>query len=399
MYSAGEMGSFVENPNELIIIDLTKPQLTTNPVSRTLRSFGGLPQRITFSEQLNLPTGLRRLLIVETDVDVSLLDLEHLDREEITVRLTNGTTTARVEPSAIAVDPGGRTSDDWAKIAIRTKQEPSVIVLELGPLPASDVGTVPNDYRPVVNIVGLDTVPSDIAFVTTDAGPRLAALEPNSKKAALIDTSTTVTSTVDMPADYGKLSLVTKQVGDAPAGGSDVALLWGGPSSKYAGVAFWSLGKSVGQAYRSIETLSDVGTAIKQVIDIPAPHASLKLLIPSNAAGTAPIHLLDLASRTASPLVVSTQSLNVTVARDGQRIWLYQSGGMQAAVLSLDNYHPRNLSLSQSIAELFDIQNQQGGRTMLALDRKGNSAATLLDALAPDDATGQMYAGILQGGF
>jgi hypothetical protein len=322
-----------------------------------------------------------------------------LDRQEITVRLTNGTTTENVEPAAIALDAGGRTADDYAKIAIRTKTQSSVIVLTLGPLPAADVGKAPNDYRPVVNIVGLSSIPSDIAFVTTDAGPRLAALQPLAKKATLIDTSTTVTSDVDMPSDYSRLSLVTNQVSDAPSTGSDVALLWGGTSSESAGVAFWSLGKSVGQAYRSIETLSDVGGAVKQVIDIPAPHASLKLLIPSSLSASSPIHLLDLSSRTASPLVVSASKLNVTVAQDGNRIWLYQAGGSQAAMVSLDNYHPRNLSLLQPISQLFDIENQQGGRTMLALDGGGNAAVTLFDALAPDESTGKMYAGILQGGF
>ena len=51
--------TFVENPNEIVVVDLeAPPDGAVSP--RTLRSFGGRPQRVTFSEPLSLPGGPRR---------------------------------------------------------------------------------------------------------------------------------------------------------------------------------------------------------------------------------------------------------------------------------------------------------------------------------------------------
>ena len=95
--------TFVENPNEIVVIDLAAP-VETAVTPRTLRSFGGLPQRVSFTSQLLLPGGPRRLVVVETDQDVALLDLDNVrakpQRPEITVRLTSGS-------MAIANRPGG----------------------------------------------------------------------------------------------------------------------------------------------------------------------------------------------------------------------------------------------------------------------------------------------------
>ncbi len=60
---------------------------------RTLMSFGGHPQRFTFTPPLQLPgVGAQSLLIVESDEDLSLLRLDS-DLPEITVPLTNGSDT------------------------------------------------------------------------------------------------------------------------------------------------------------------------------------------------------------------------------------------------------------------------------------------------------------------
>ncbi|MGH7293301.1 MAG: hypothetical protein ACRELB_00130, partial [Polyangiaceae bacterium] len=102
---SGTPTSFVENPNQIVLFDLTQPPSATNPVSRTLRSFGGAPARLTFTPEVQLASGQRRLLIVETDRDVTLLDLDHAaddpPRPEITVRLTNGSDTRVLQPAGV----------------------------------------------------------------------------------------------------------------------------------------------------------------------------------------------------------------------------------------------------------------------------------------------------------
>jgi len=395
VHPTGSSGAFLENPNELVIIDVTKPAGPTNPVLRTLRSFGGTPQRLTFTGQLGLPGGERRLLVVETDQEVSLLDLDNLDRPEVTVILNSADGTTNVRPSEVAVDDGDPARTDDTRVAIRTNQS-GVFLLTLAPLPAGQQAY--NDFDVVVNIIGLSGVPSDFAFVRTDAGRRLAVLEPQYSRASLIDADTTVVTTVDLPTSYGSMAVVTDVAGESGAE-SDVALLWGGQSSAI-GVAFWSLGKSVGQPYRSIEVLGGVAASVKQVVDVPAPNGSLKLLIPNAMGyGGGQVYVLDLQNRTASPLFTYASDLALTVSDDGKRAWFLQPNTTRLARVDLETLHPVNLFLDRGASAVFDVAAQGGGRAAVALHPSGAYGATVFDATRPDNATATRHVGLLQGGF
>ncbi len=400
VYSTGASNAIVNNPNELIILDVTKPFDGSNAVPITLRSFGGIPKQILFSPPLLLPGGSKRLLVVATDQDISLLDLDHLDRPEITVRLTSGNSGTKVEPLQVIVDDGEADRNDDAHIAIRTANDSNIVVVTLGPVPAAEVESTPNDYRPVVNLVGLGSVPTDIRFVRTGAGLRLAALQPASRRATLVDLSTSATSDITMPASYGRMALVTQEVSQQATEGVDVVLLWGGDSNA-SGIGFWSLSKSLGQPYRAIEALAGVGSSVAEVLDVPKPNNMLKILMPSTAynGGSSDIVVLNLETRTASPLLASTPSVRLTVSNDGRRAWLYQPYTRNFASVDLTSFHPQNLVLDSPVDDLFDIASADGGRSLLALHAAGNLGATIFNALSPDEASAVEYVGILQGGF
>jgi dipeptidyl aminopeptidase/acylaminoacyl peptidase len=394
VYAAGSSNAFVANPNELVVIDTSEPPSETNPLPRTLRSFGGSPQRLTFTPTLNLPAGERRLLLVETDQDLSILDLDHLDRKEVTVRLSGD---YKVVPAGVVFTDGLPSRNDDARVAVRTTKENSVFLLTLV---EQFNETADNDFDITINIIGLTNTPSDFAFVNTDGGLRLAMLEPNLRRATLADPDTTTVTEVDMPAAFGRISLVTQEVSDAPASGSDVAMLWGGSGSSTSGVAFWSLGKSVGQAYRSIETLPDVASAVGEVVNVPAPNQSLKLLVPSSLGSQGgQFHVLDLSQRTASPLNTKASNLSLTVSADGQRAWFFEPGTQDVAVIDLVTLHPQNLVLDRPIWNVFDIARSGDGRAMVALHEQGAIGATIIDAFSPDEASAVGHVGLLQGGF
>jgi hypothetical protein len=403
IYAAGDTGSFLDNPNELVIVDTQQPQreatetTLANPVTRTIRSYGGNPQRLTFTPSIQVPTGQRRLLVVECDEYLSILDLDNLDRPEITVKLSE---SGHVTPAGLTLTEGAPDNPDDSRIAVRAGNANSVFLLTLAPQTKQDA---PNDFKIEVNIVGFSTVPSDFAFVNTDGGLRLAVLQPSVHKATLVDPQTSVTTDVDMPASYGRMAVVTRQVGEAPSGGSDVALLWGGASSTASGVAFWSLGKSVGQAYRSIETLPDVAASVTDIVDVPAPHDELKILVPTQLQGGAGrFHVLNLAQRTAAPLQTTATQLQLTVSSDGERAWFYQEGGYNVAQVDLLNLHPTPLVLDRPIWKVFEVATLDSptpGRALVALHRGGTLGATVLNALVPDEAAATRYAAILQGAY
>lgn len=385
--------TFVENPNEIVLVDLTAP-VETAVTPRTLRSFGGFPQRVSFSGTVNLPAGPRRLMIVETDQDVALLDLDHVrekpQRPEVTVRLTSGATAVRSRPGGVVVDDGDIARSDDTRIGIRLENGPNVVTLTLIPnapdAKTDDPAQIPNDFRTVVNLTDVGGIPGDIVFVRTPVGLRLAAIVPTTRSAVLVDPETSITTIVDLPEPYARISLITSAVGGAA--GSDTALLYGTGGSR--GVAFWSLGRATGQPYRSVEVVS-LSTAIGTVLDVPPPRPELKVL---EGTGTNAFYVLDLATRTASPLT-TLGSASLHVSRDGKRIWAFERGRPSLAQVSLADLHPIPLPLDRPIDAVFDVARNDGGRSLITIDGRGAGGATVLDALAPDTAASRSYYGLL----
>lgn len=395
LYAAPNQGqrTFVENPNEIVIVDLEAP-FESAVTPRTLRSFGGRPQRLSFTQPLGLPSGPRRLLVVETDQDVALLDLDNVrsvpQRPEITVRLTNGATAEQARPAGIAVDDGEAASSSDSRIGIRMVTGTSVVTLTLVPTPAGtkteDPSQVPNDFATEVNLTDVGGVPGDIAFVRTDVGLRLAAIIPAAKRAVLVDPQTSLVTDIDLPEPYARLSLITNVVGGG--GGTDTALLYGAGGAR--GVAFWSLGRATGKPYRSVEVIS-LQAGISGVLDVPPPRPELKVL---EGQGTNAFYVLNLASRTASPLT-TLGSAALHVSRDGQRLWAYERGRPSLAQVALGDLHPIPLPLDRPIDSVYETATAEGGRSLIALDARGAAGVTVLDALAPDTATARSYYGLL----
>lgn len=386
----GKSSAFVENPNEIVVVDLAELDDQKAVVPRTIRSFGGTPQRISFTPKLLLPGGDRRLLVLETEQDIVLLDLDHLHdavaRPEITVRLTNGASSKVLTPAAVVFDDGEPQKNDDARIGVRLTNDPSVVTLTLG---AAAPGS-PNDFLPSINLSDATGIPSDLAFVRTDAGLRLAAMVPATRSAVLIDPSTSITTTVALSEGFSRISLVTNEVGGA---GSDVGLLYGTQGSTTS-VAFWALARAVGQSYRSVEVVSLGATGgVVGLLDVPAPLANLKVLQTSGNA----FFVLDLQTRTAPPL--TTQGIaQIRVAPDGQRLWVFQKGTSQLAMVSLANLHPTQLPLDRQVDAVFDVT-RPGGRALLAVDTSGAFGVTALDALVPDATTSRSYYGLLLEGL
>jgi hypothetical protein len=401
--------SFASNPNEIVIFDLTQPPSATNPKARTLQTFGSSPQRLTFSPELMLPAGasaagvtasMRRLLVVESMIDVTLVDLTNAFMDphppDITVRLTDGTSAQTVTPAGIAIDP----NPDDGRLALRTLQDSNVYTMQLVPAPpAASVtpGTVENDFTPSLNLTDVGGVPSDITFVNTFDGLRVAALVPSTSQAVLVEPDTSETTAVALSAPFSNLSLVTNIVTPSETGQSsppaDVAMLWqqSSTSGPGTGVALWSLGGAVGQPYRSVEVLS-VEDPISSVLDVP--NSNLKILT-TPAGSTHALYVLDLAARTPSPIDTSSPTPSLSIAPDGGRFWAYVSGGTDLASIDLSTLNPTPLTTTSPIDSVFDIAAPGGARTLLAFDDEGTFGATVFDALHPETATSQRYVALL----
>lgn len=379
---------FVQNTNELVVFDLTGKNL---PVQLTLRSLGGTPQQLTFTPPLlvapQTQTPDRRLLVVETQIDVAMLDLDHvfdlpLPRQEITVPLTNGTSGQQITPAAVAVDAFNPNSASDAQIALRASNYPDVFTFTFGP---PDPGS-PNDFKPIPNETPVGGVPSDMAFVHDDQGNvGLAVLVPSISSAVLVQPATSSTSSVALSSPYSNFSLVTNDLSTQSNG--DVVLLWNGGGA--SGVALWTVGE---QPYFSID-MPGISAPIQTVMDVPN-RGSLRVLEPSDGSG---FFVLNLGSN--PPLVTPLQTTSqaaLTISSDGERIWAFEQGGTALACIDLTDFSPINLTTSAPINGAYDVAGIGGGHALIALDMQGTIGATLFDALHPTAAPRRVFGLLLE---
>jgi hypothetical protein len=395
--------SFVQNANEIVIFDLTSPG---TEVTRTLQSFGGTPRRLVFTPELALPAskGQRRLLLIETDIDLTMLDLDRAFDEppkppappEITVPLTSDTTAQQVQTAGLAVDGRNPNDPNDARFAVWASNNTNVFTLQLV---APQAGAA-NDFAPTIKLTDVGGIPSDVAFVQTEDATsptgvalQVAALVPSKSSAVLVDPDKSLTTTVALPTSYASLSLVTNvAMAAGSATGTDVALLWNGGGGAQSGVALWTLTHSVMQPYASIRTLGAT-QPISQTYDVPTPNERLKVLQMSTGNG---FYVLDLTARTAPPLQ-ATATATLSIAPDGLRLWAFDRGGTDLAEIDFASLNPVPLTTDSAIDAVYDIARADGAsnRALIAIHSEGAIGATIFDATNPVTATSRRVAPLL----
>ncbi|MFO0565057.1 MAG: hypothetical protein U0263_05315 [Polyangiaceae bacterium] len=387
-----DAGGIVVNPNELIFVKTGDPGF--EPFSKTLRSFGGRPERLTFTSELTVPNGPpRRFLIVETGQDVSLVDLSDLNREEVTLILPQTAAGDTGKPLEVAFHDGEADDKTDARIAVRLANDSNVMLVDLGAPAAGE----DKPFKATVNVADVGGVPSSIAFVQTDGGLRLAALVPSAKGASLVDPATTVVELVDFPKPFSRITRVTDDVSNKPQK-SDVALLW---SNQTTGIAFWSLGKTSGTPFRSVDDY-DIGIAVSGVKSVPGDqYAHLKIL---ESASASEFYVLDLDQRQSFPMLTNASGFELHVSPDGERAWALRPGTPDFASIDLANLHPTSIQVERDVAAVYDVARRDSGRAAIALHvHEGANGvsigATVLDALDPDTAKSRFYGALMLGGI
>lgn len=361
----------VTNPNELILLELGKEDAKAQ--SKTIRSFGGSPLELIFTGELLVPEGgARRFMVVRTDRDITLIDLSDLDQKEVTVRLPEADNGSPYAPLQVVYDDGDVDRDDDARIAVRLAGTSDVVLLQL-----SESNDADTDFSVVFNIIDVGGVPTHIDFVRTDGGLRLAALVPGKALATLVNPETTLSESVELPAGFRQMTRITDDVGDTPSDG-DVALLWGAANQ----IAFWSLGSTSSTPFRSVDA-TELSLTVSQVLDVPSPNQHLKVLVGQEGSG---FYVLDLRERQSFPLLTDGTGFSVRPSADGLRLWVSRPGSDQFSAVFLSDLHPLPLSVDLETSGLFDIEREDGGRTLVALHTSSAWSATTMDANSPSSS-------------
>ncbi len=366
----------VTNDNELVLFSLSAD--STAPVARSIRSFGGSPLELVFTDELLVPRGgARRFLIVRTDRDVTIVDLKNLERPEVTVKLPERPNQLPFSPLQVAYHDGEKDADDDAQIAVRLADSSDVVMLNLSAAEEED-----KDFKVTNNIVDVGGVPTSIEFVRTDGGLRLAALVPSVLKATLVNPETIQSESVELPFAFDRMTRITGALEETPEGG-DVALLWGsGPQ-----IAFWSLGETSATPFRSIDS-NVLGFAVARVIDVPAPNAHLKVLEGASGSG---FFVLDLEKRQSFPLSTRSSGYGVQASPDGERLWITSPHASQFSTVTLDDLHPSELYVQPGVGSLFEVEQEGDGRALIILHQGTGLSATVMNATDPSSAETAFY--------
>jgi hypothetical protein len=406
VYAGDETGgSFIKNPNELIFVDLeANPKPQENPFLHTLPSnVGGSPKRLTFTQPLHFAAGdPRRLLVVETDRDVMLVELDDPSRPEISLPVSDPRTDARaLVPAGIAVDPGDPLAplDKPPVIAIRTATDDNVLIYTLRPSEGH-----PGDFVPTPNLAFVQGVPSDIAFVHTNQGSRLAALvQSPAPKGLLIKVDDNQTLAAKLGAPYRQMALVTGAVSGGSAGGDQVLLY--ANTGNVSSVAIWDLGKVPDAAYEDIDSLKSIetlnlGASVGSVVSVNDP--AIKVLM----TGSQSIYVLDLDRHKASPLDTAG-SVSLRFSLEGDRAWAFLPGTPNLAQIGLGGPDVVPVVIDRPIDDVLEIARSDGGKSLLAFHglassgsgsarpSRGGVGLTVFDANRPDAATSRRYSSVM----
>jgi hypothetical protein len=138
-----------------------------------------------------------------------------------------------------------------------------------------------------------------------------------------------------------------------------------------------------------------VDAPIQTVLDVPPPpgatYSSLKVLA-TQTEGAGDFYILDLVARTASPIQTTTAPL-LSISPDGLRMWAYDQR-TDLAQIDFGTLNPVPLTSQTPISIVYDIQNVDSGRSLVAIDGQGPFAATVFDAISPQ-ATGRTNVALL----
>jgi len=379
-------GGLVSNPNELLLVRLGEgPGATASLTSKTLGSHGGKPLRFTFTSELSIPgAAKRRLLIVQREKDLAIIDLLQPDDPEITVALPENKTPVDV------VYHDGIDGEVSSMLGVQLDGYTNVDLLTINAAESAD-----HAFSVHPNLVDVGGVPTKLDFVQTrkDGGLRLAALVPTKQAAKLIDPSSGVTQEVPLHAAFTQIRRITNDISEQS--GEDIALLYGEATNT---IAFWRLGITTGTPYHSIEAY-DIGIKVGHVFDIPNEQSDEfadRKILSGAGSGTQQFYVLDLTQQKSFPLDVLT-NLTLNLSPNGRQLWAF-GADRGFAQLTFDPLQPASLYTEQRIAFVHDFATVAGddSRSVMALhilSVRGHSsvAATLFDGVNPSTAKTKFY--------
>jgi hypothetical protein len=326
----------------------------------------------------------RRLAVVLSDTNVTLIDLTHLNRLETTVDLSGAQGDALVKPKQVLFNP------NRPELYVRGASSNDIFVFTLAERAGSDTesaGMRPhNDFRPSIDQLGVGGLPSDMALYETEDTTRLLVLSAQTQQASIVDTATSQITSVTLPSPATKVLLF-----DAASPRDDQkarrALLYQPAGDT---VLFLDLEELETRGSRNLEPLR-LSNSIAKVI--PLLEQGQVLFLHPEGQG---VSLVELARRTINLISSNAPLTDATFDAERKRLWVGPVGQDFVGWLDLQSGDTQEVLLDAQIATMVPMLNV--GKIAI-LHESDVGHITVIDAAKPERETAHSARGFLISGL
>lgn len=384
-----ESSGVFRNPNEIAVVDLREPASESNPVLRTLRSFGSAPEGIVLSPPMTIPgtenSESRVLAFVLAPDTVTILDTSNPKSREVSIRLGSAIDSGevaeeeKVNPRELAFAPNTGTA------YLRSDNADDVLAIHL--LGEEAENELDNDFQVLLAELGAGSGPSDVAVYDDALGRRqvLAAM-PGRNQLAIIDGDTAEFKIISTPDPIDRVMLFPSN--------SDIP-------PRYALLASLSLGLPR-LHYLALDNVSDtlvplnlstvnLAEPVLDVIEIPG---SQRAMIVHDANRTV-LGLLDFAIGAVSPLEGVGRLDSFDFTGDGQTLVGVTQGAKRVGFLDLDSLHPTNIRIDDMPTTVLTLSDG----TIVVDHGDPFGRATILPSIASERRDAVVVSGFLLDGY
>jgi hypothetical protein len=334
---------FFRNPNELAVIHLHAPPSDTNPTLKTIRSFGSVPEGVTLSPPMIVPGSPdgaeRTFAFVLSANNLTLIDLDHPARREVTVRLDLG--GPAVIPREVVFAP--HTSSAY----VRSDNARDVLqVLIQAAEPATEAHA---DFKPLLAELGAGGGPTDIAVYDDPTGQRyVLAATPNTREIVVIDADTAQFRSIPIADPIDRILLFPTGVDVAPT-----QALFASVSARVPRVHVLDLVDIQDPLTQAKLRTITLDKAVRDVV--PVPGRELAMLVHDDARTV--LGLLDMETLSTSPLLGVGKLDSYDFSPSGSHLIGATNTVSRVGFVQLDNLHPTDIRLDDPPARVLSAAN------------------------------------------
>jgi hypothetical protein len=345
----------LNNPNELVVVDLDKQPADDGAVTRkTPDGLGHMLTRVIVSKPLHIADEDRRLLVVLSAAEVTLFDLNHLDRRATIVQLDE---TRQINPSQVEFGAPNPT------MFVRADSSDNIFMFRFE---KHDQGGDPerNDFRPTINPISGGLGPRDIKLFGEGSEQRLLVVAESSSQALVIDPSSSKTVALKLSAAAQHI-LLFQAASPSDAQTRNRALLYSDKSSQLTFLDLDGLSDSPEDKLEQLQLTDTIASLI--------PLLDQDEVVLLHARG---VTLVSLSERTLTPISASGVLSGALFEPQRERLWVGPSGQPWIGTLDLMTGKTNEILLDaniQSIVPMF------GAKRLAIMHSSEIGYITLLD--------------------